>query len=508
MVNLSGFIRFHAQRTPGKTALVYGNQRISYMEFLRRIERLGGWLVRQGVGTGDVVAVLMKNSAAFLEIAFATSHVGAVLLPVNYRLSAEEVTYIARDAGARLLLVDDDLLSRAGGVDRIVAVDADAQQDMGRLTGACAPAEVAVRWPDDLMRLMYTSGTTARPKGVMHSYGNFYWKNAAHQMEFGLSPDTRLLVTLPLYHVGAYDLPGIAVLWCGGTIVLHRDFDPQAVLAAFDSERITGVALVPVMTGMLLACPERDRYDVSSLRWVCGGGEKTPESRIRAFSDYFRNARYIDAYGLTESCSGDTFMAAGREIEKIGSAGRATLHVEIQIRSVDGEILPPGRTGEICLRGPKITRGYWNDPEKTRASFHGDWFRTGDAGHLDADGFLYLTDRIKDMIISGGENIASSEIERVIYLLPQVRDAAVIGVPDDHWGERPVAIVALTPGAVLDLQALTAHCRAHLGGFKVPKELLLVAELPRNATGKVLKRELRRMYADSSLLHPTTRDSS
>jgi len=259
---------------------------------------------------------------------------------------------------------------------------------------------------------------------------------------------------------------------------------------------------------MLLACPERDRYDVSSLRWVCGGGEKTPESRIRAFSDYFRNARYIDAYGLTESCSGDTFMAAGREIEKIGSAGRATLHVEIQIRSVDGEILPPGRTGEICLRGPKITRGYWNDPEKTRASFHGDWFRTGDAGHLDADGFLYLTDRIKDMIISGGENIASSEIERVIYLLPQVRDAAVIGVPDDHWGERPVAIVALTPGAVLDLQALTAHCRAHLGGFKVPKELLLVAELPRNATGKVLKRELRRMYADSSLLHPTTRDSS
>jgi fatty-acyl-CoA synthase len=496
MVNLSSFIRFHAQRTPDKTALAYGAQRISYVEFLHRIERLGGWLLAQDVGPGDVVAMLMKNSAAFLEIAFATSHVGAVLLPVNYRLSADEVSYIVRDSGARLLLVDDDLLPRAGGTDHIVAVDGQAQEDMGRLTGECAPAPAVVRKPDDLMRLMYTSGTTARPKGVMHSYENFYWKNTAHQMEFELSPETRLLVALPLYHVGAYDLPGVAVLWCGGTIVLHRDFDAQAVLAAFDAERITGVAMVPVMTGMLLACEDRERYDVTCLQWICGGGEKTPESRIRAFSAYFRNARYIDAYGLTESCSGDTFMAAGRELEKIGSAGRATLHLEIQIRELDGSVLPAGQTGEICLRGPKITRGYWNDPGKTQASFYGDWFRTGDAGHLDAEGFLYLTDRIKDMIISGGENIASSEVERVIYQLPQVREVAVIGVPDAHWGERPVAIVALNPDAVLDLQTLTEHCRVHLGGFKIPKELRLVESLPRNATGKILKRELRRLFAE------------
>jgi fatty-acyl-CoA synthase len=498
MVNLSSFIRFHAQRTPDKAALVYGGERISYAEFLRRIERLGGWLRQEGVQPGDVVAVLMKNSTAFLEIAFAASHVGAALLPVNYRLSTEEVTYIVGDAGARLLFVDDDLQSRAGGCERIIAVNGAAQQDMGRLTGECAAAEAVAREPGDLMRLMYTSGTTARPKGVMHSYENFYWKNAAHQMEFALSPETRLLVALPLYHVGAYDLPGVAVLWCGGTIVLHRDFDAHAVLEAFHAERITGAAMVPVMTGMLLACEDRERYDVSSLQWICGGGEKTPESRIRAFSAYFRNARYIDAYGLTESCSGDTFMAAGREIEKIGSAGRATLHVEIQIREVDGTVLAVGETGEICLRGPKITRGYWNDPEKTRASFYGDWFRTGDAGYLDAEGFLYLTDRIKDMIISGGENIASSEVERVIYQLPQVREAAVIGVPDAHWGERPVAIVALNPDAVLDLQTLTEHCRVHLAGFKLPKELRLVDSLPRNATGKILKRELRRLFAEQA----------
>lgn len=498
MVNLSSFIRFHAQRTPDKAALIYGGQHVTYAALQHRIERLGGWLTTQGIRPGDVIAVLMKNSTAFLEIAFAASHIGAVLLPLNYRLSAEEIGYIVADAGTQVLFVDSDLRSHAAGAERIVTVDEQAQHDMLHLTGDCPPVPAVPRQPGDLMRLMYTSGTTARPKGVMHSYENFYWKNAAHQMEFGLSPDTRLLVALPLYHVGAYDLPGIAVLWCGGTIVLHREFDASAVLAAFASERITGAAMVPVMTGMLLSCPDRDRYDVSSLRWICGGGEKTPESRIRAFSEYFCNARYIDAYGLTESCSGDTFMAPGREIEKIGSAGRATLHVEIRICDIEGKVLPAGEIGEICLRGPKITLGYWKDPEKTRDSFHGDWFRTGDAGHLDADGFLYLTDRIKDMIISGGENIASSEVERVIYQLPQVREAAVIGVPDTHWGERPVAIVALQPETTLDLATLTKHCRAHLGGFKVPKELRVLDSLPRNATGKVLKRELRRLFAQEA----------
>jgi len=213
--------------------------------------------------------------------------------------------------------------------------------------------------------------------------------------------------------------------------------------------------------------------------------------RIRAFSDYFKNARYIDAYGLTETCGGDTFMEAGREIEKIGSTGRAIAHVEIEIRDDAGHSLPPGENGEICLRGPKVTQGYWNDPDKTAASFFGDWFRTGDVGYLDEDGFLYLTDRKKDLIISGGENIASSEVERVIYDMPEIREVAVIGVPDERWGERPVAIVVLAEGAALDLPGLVNHCRGRLAGFKVPKQLIVRDSLPRNPSGKVLKRVLR-----------------
>jgi fatty-acyl-CoA synthase len=325
----------------------------------------------------------------------------------------------------------------------------------------------------------------------MLTYENMYWKSADQTLALGLNAETRLLVVGPLYHVGALDLPGLAVLWHGGLMSIHRNFEPAEALAAIERERLNAAWFAPVMTTALLTCADRDRYDVSSLKWAIGGSEKTPEGRIRAFSQLFKSARYIDGYGLTETVGGDTLMEAGREIEKIGSTGRALAHVEIEIRDDRGNSLPPGVDGEICLRGPKVTRGYWKDPGKTASAFYGDWFRSGDIGHLDADGFLYLTDRKKDMIISGGENIASSEVERVIYELPAVREVAVVGMPDERWGEKPVAVVVLAENAALDLPALAAHCRARLAGFKVPRELVVRDSLPRNPSGKVLKRVLR-----------------
>ena len=211
-------------------------------------------------------------------------------------------------------------------------------------------------------------------------------------------------------------------------------------------------------------------------------------NQIREFTELFTNARYIDAYGLTESFGGDTLMEAGMEIEKIGSTGRAIMHVEVDIRDDDGNSLAPGEDGEICLRGPKITSGYWRDEAKTKAAFHPEgWFRSGDVGHLDEDGFLFLTDRKKDMIISGGKNIASSEVERVVYQMEDVLEAAIIGLPDTEWGERVAAVVVPKPGAEIDHATLDAHCRAHLAGFKSLKELHIVEELPRNPSGKVLE---------------------
>jgi fatty-acyl-CoA synthase len=491
MINLSSFIAFHARRTPERPALSYRGEAISYARFDERVRKVGGWLASRGIGAGDVVAVLMKNSAAFLELAFATSHIGAVFLPINYRLSRHEVGYIIGHAGARILIADEELQSTAADGAAVVLLDEAAQSSVTRLAPDAAPAPMHPCAPGDLMRLMYTSGTTDRPKGVMLTYENIYWKSADQTIALGLNADTRLLVVGPLYHVGALDLPGIAVLWHGGLLSVQRNFEPRQALAAIEAEKLNAAWFAPVMTTALLSCPDRDRHDVSSLRWAIGGGEKTPEARIRAFSNLFRNARYIDAYGLTETSGGDTLMEAGREMEKIGSTGRAIAHVEIEIRDDRGRHLAPGERGEICLRGPKITQGYWKDSEKTASAFFGDWFRSGDVGYLDADGFLYLVDRKKDLIISGGENIASSEVERVIYELPQVREVAVVGIPDDRWGEQPAAVVVLADNGALSLQELADHCRTRLAGFKVPKRLIIRDSLPRNPSGKVLKRVLR-----------------
>ncbi len=492
MVNLSSFIRFHAGRTPERVAVVYGDQRITYRDLLDRVEQVSAWLAGRGVGAGAVVACFMKNSAAFLELAIAVSDRGAVFLPINYRLAAEEVRYILENSSAHLTLADAEFSERLAALPGVTFVDPAAQADARHLVRERRPAVAAVpRREDDLFRLMYTSGTTDRPKGVVHTYGNFYWKCIDHVIALGLSAEDRLLVVGPMYHVGAFDLPGIAVLWVGGTLVVHREFDAEAALRSIQDERVTGAWMAPVMTSRVLDCPARHRYDLSSFRWCIGGGEKTPESRNRAFRNLFTQGRYVDAYGLTETCSGDTLMEPGMELARIGSTGRALAHVELQIRDEDGQPLEPRREGEICLRGPKVFRGYWNDPQRTAAAFWGDWFRTGDVGYLDEDGFLYITDRKKDMVISGGENVASSEVERVIYQLPQVAEVAVVGRPDERWGERLVAIVVLRPGERLDHDALVAHCRQHLASFKIPRELHLRDTLPRNPSGKILKRVLR-----------------
>jgi acyl-CoA synthetase (AMP-forming)/AMP-acid ligase II len=496
MVNLGAFIRYHARLTPDRVAIVYAGQRITYRELAERVARLAALLAEEGIGPDDVVAAFMKNSAAFIELAAAVSHVGGVFLPINFRLAAEEARYIVGNAEAKLVFADAEFAAQTAELGRVVRLDDAAQRDSRTLVppGLAVPPP-AHRKPDDLFRLMYTSGTTDRPKGVMHSYDNFYWKCMEHVVALGLTAADRLLVGGPLYHVGAFDLPGLAVMWVGGSLCIHRDFNAEAALAAIEAERLTGAWMAPVMLNQVMALENPGEYDLSTFRWCIGGGERTPESRIRGFGSVFSNARYIDAYGLTESCSGDTLMEPGMEIAKIGSTGRATPHVEIEIRDDSGATLGARQEGEICLRGPKVTKGYWRDPEKTKASFFGDWFRTGDVGYLDEDGYLYLTDRKKDLIISGGENIASSEIERVIYLLPQVSEVAVIGAPDERWGERPVAFVVLKEGGALDFATLDAHCRQHLAGFKAPRQLHIRQSLPRNPSGKVLKRTLRQEFA-------------
>jgi acyl-CoA synthetase (AMP-forming)/AMP-acid ligase II len=330
---------------------------------------------------------------------------------------------------------------------------------------------------------MYTSGTTGRPKGVMITHGNLAWKNLAHIVEFGFTSDDLGLAAGPLYHVGALDLTTTSLIAAGATTIIHRAFDAAEVVDELERSRVTTVWLAPAMVNAIMALPGVERRDLSSVRVVINGGERITRTFPRAW--------FADAYGLTETVSGDTFLDRESIVSKLGSVGRPCLFLDLDIWDREGAPVAAGERGEIVMRGPKVFKGYWRDPEATAAAFAGGWFHTGDIGVRDDNGYLYIVDRFKDMIVSGGENIASSEIERVLYEHDAVREAAVVARPDERWGEVPVAFVVLRDDATATAEALLEHCRAQLARFKVPKAVLFLDELPRNPSGKVLKRELR-----------------
>ena len=344
---------------------------------------------------------------------------------------------------------------------------------------------------DDLHRLMYTSGTTGRPKGVMITHANLAWKNFAHITELGVTEADVGLACGPLYHVGALDLITTTMIAAGATTVVHRVFDAELVVEEIERSRVTCMWTAPAMVRAILEVPGVEESDLSSVRLIIAGGEKMPIPFIERLRRTFPSAWFADAYGLTETVSGDTFLDRDSTVSKLGSVGRACPYLELEIWDDQGTPVPAGERGEVVLRGPKVFKGYWRDPEATSTAFAGGWFHTGDVGVKDEDGFVYIVDRLKDMIVSGGENIAGSEVERVLYEHDAVVEAAVVGRPDDRWGEVPVAYVVLAPEATVTPDELIEHCREQLAKFKVPKAVTVIDALPRNPSGKVLKRELR-----------------
>jgi fatty-acyl-CoA synthase len=498
--NLAGVLEHHADRFSGRPCLIWGEETITYGGLARRAALTAGGLARLGVRRGDVVALLLYNCPEFVEAMFAVARIGAVFMPINWRLAAPEVAYILGHAGARVLVSEPELagVAEAAGEEAPRPALVGVGGAPGGWTafealreGAAAGPPVADVGPDDVHRLMYTSGTTARPKGVMISAANLYWKNIAHLVEFGLTGADRGLACGPLYHVGALDLTTTTVLYAGGSVELHRTFQADRVLDALASRGISNVWLAPSMVNQLLAHPMLGQADLSGVKLIIDGGEKMPLPLIERLLRAFRGAWFADAYGLTETVSGDTFLDRRETVRKIGSVGKPCLHLEVAIWDDEDRAVPPGALGEIVLRGPKVFRGYWKDPEATAAAFRGGWFRTGDIGYLDDEGFLYIADRKKDLIVSGGENIASPEVERVLYEHPGVLEAAVVGRPDPRWGEVPVAFVVPRPDAAVTEAEIAEFCRGRLARFKVPRAVTMVDTLPRNPSGKVLKRVLR-----------------
>jgi acyl-CoA synthetase (AMP-forming)/AMP-acid ligase II len=325
----------------------------------------------------------------------------------------------------------------------------------------------------------------------MITHANLAWKNLAHLIEFGFNQDDLGLACGPLYHVGALDLTTTTLIAAGATTIVHRAFDAAAVVDEIERSRVTAVWLAPAMVNAIMALPDIESRDLASVRVIINGGEKMPIPLIERIQRTFPSAWFADAYGLTETVSGDTFLDPENLITKLGSVGRPCVYVELEVWDEQGRPVAASERGEIVLRGPKVFKGYWRDPEATARAFDGGWFHTGDIGIVDEDGYLFIVDRLKDMIVSGGENIAGSEVERVLYEHDAVLEAAVVGRQDEKWGEVPVAFVVLRTGQSASAEELIAHCASQLAKYKVPKDVTFLEALPRNPSGKVLKRELR-----------------
>jgi acyl-CoA synthetase (AMP-forming)/AMP-acid ligase II len=503
MMNWSSVLKLNAEKYSDKECLIGLGKRYTYRELEERVNSLAQGLLDLGLGQGDVVGILLYNCCEFIEITFAVNQIGAIWLPLNFRLAAEEFHYILENAGARAVITEDEfvpgisslrerlpelthcLLLGTNNPEKWLSYEALIEGNQGS-----HPPHAEVNL-DDLHRLMYTSGTTAHPKGVMITYGNLYWKNIGHLLTFSITEADRTLVVGPLYHVGGLDLPATGTLYAGGSVVILRRFDSVEVLRAIHGERVTNLWLSPAMTIVLFEEPTFHQYDVSSVRFIIDGGEKMPVTLIRQFKERFPGAWFADAYGLTETVSGDTFLAKDRMLGKIGSVGKPVPHLQVRILDDENRPVPPHQLGEICLKGPKVFKGYWKNPQATAEAIREGWFHTGDIGTVDEEGYLYILDRKKDMIISGGENIASPEVERVIYELPAVLEVAVVGIPHPKWLEVPKAYVVLKTGTTLTAEEIIGHCKKKLAKFKVPKEVEFINELPRTPSGKVLKRALR-----------------
>lgn len=493
--NIAAMLAGNALRFADDDALVFEDRRWSHEQLNDDVNALAAGLVADGIGNGDRVAIVANNVPEFLILSLALSKLGAVFVPLNYRLTPGELAQLIGHAGVRAVATVPEFepLTTAAidglPVRRLALEPIEGWTDLRGLIAEHRGQRVpdAELGDDALQRIIYTSGTTSLPKGVLLTHGNVNMNMHAQIVELGLRAGDRILNFAPLYHVGGTDLPGYGIWHVGGCMVLQRRFDPLAVLQAIDDERITGMVMAATMLDMVRRESELVATDLTSVRWLIYS--QVTSALFAVARGLFPRARLIEGYGLTETCSGLTYLDRAHMESKQGSVGIPVPWVQVRVVDPDGNDVPVGENGEVVARGPKVSPGYLDDPEATAHTFRDGWFHTGDIGAFDADGYLYIRDRLKDMIRSGGENMSSAEIENVLADHPLVLAASVVAAPHPKWQEVPAAFVVGRPG--LTAEDLIAHARQRLGRFKVPKELYLVEEFPTNPSGKVLKRELR-----------------
>lgn len=506
---------------PDKPAVVDGSRRLTYSQLNERANRLYWALRERGVGKGDRVAILSYNSAEYMELRVTCEKTGLVGVPLNWRQSPDTIAFMIEDSGSKALLLHPDFLgplepflSSFKGLDILVLdtpSDGHPWENYEEALCRARPDEPEdpLLGDDDLLYIIYTGGTTGRPKGVMFHQRMQVEEGKGHIYALDLREWDVALNVMPWFHSGGHALSS-AVAYVGGTNVILPKFDPRQFLETVQRERVTVTQLVPTMIAMLLEQPDIDRYDLSSLRTIQYVGAPMPESLLRKAMDRFGEDRFVQCYGLTEFGPLATrlskedhraAMAAGaseKAKNRLKSVGCPLYYVRARIVNDHMHPQPPGHPGEIALRGETMTKGYWNRPDLTEQRMKGGWLLTGDIGLMDEDGYLYLLDRKDDMIISGGENVYPARVEEVLCGHPAVKEAAVVGLPDEKWGERVVAAVSLWPGASVTEEELIEFCRPRLAGYERPKAIFILPDLPKSPAGKILRREVKKKLQGSS----------
>lgn len=504
-INISMWTERNALIFADKMALKDDYRSLSYADMNLRVRALAQTLSNQGVKAGDRVAVLLPNTVEMVEILFATAKLGAMYVPLNWRLGEDELAFILNDctpkavlyaaeweervavlktryeescAYAAVNLGSDDSIYESWVNEHLGEVSSEAPGRMDAFEGS----------GDDGVMIIYTSGTTGLPKGVVLTHNNVFWQTI-NGWALGASPDGIVLALLPLFHVGGLNGSVTPVLHMGGTVILQRRFDPKEVLLTIEREKVTGILGVPTIYQILSQQEEFKTIDWSSCAVLLSGGAPLPESLIHLYHDC--NLEFRQGYGLTEACPGVTGMGPNECLTKAGSAGRPILYTEVKLVDAHGNAVPQGDSGEVIVRGPNVMKGYWNRPDATAEAIKDGWLYTGDIGKFDEDGFLYIVDRKKDMIISGGENIYPAEIEKILAGHPEVTMATVVGKKDDKWGEVPVAVVVGSTDS-LEVDSLKTFLKERLAKYKLPKEYHIVKGLPLNASGKVVKAEVKK----------------
>lgn len=502
---LGGLLRGHAVERPGAPCLTFRGETLTYLDLHQRSSRLANALMSAGLSPGDRVAILARNAPVFYELEFACAKAGTIMVPINWRLSAREVAGVLADAEPRLVLTDAefaDKLPESGSSAPSVIIDLDKQyQSWLQAASATDPERVVAA--GDTVLLLYTSGTTGRPKGVMISHHNLFFSERMAREIWRFTADSVNLVGLPLFHIGGIGYGQMALTQGGHTVLLTQP-SPEAVVDAITTHRVSHTFLVPAVIQALVDYQGVDDMDMSSLELMVYGSSPISETLLLRAMAVF-GCGFTHAYGMTETAGTvitllpEEHDPGGHQVHRLRSCGRPLPWIEAGLFNPEtNQEVPVGEAGEIWIRSEMNTAGYWNKPEETAATLLPDgWLRTGDAAFRDADGYYYIHDRYKDMIISGGENIYPTEIENVLYEHPGIAEAAVVGVPHERWGETPKAIVVARDGASLSEQELIDFVRERLARYKCPTAVAFVSTLPRNASGKILKHELRAQYGAS-----------